>query len=235
MKKLLIIPAYNEEQNIDRVLDDINEHLKGFDILIVDDGSTDSTRELAIKRGVNVVSLPYNLGIGAAVQTGYIYAEREGYELAVQFDSDGQHRADQVERLIEPLLKDEADMVVGSRFLVKKGYQSGWTRMVGIRILSLVISVLIGQRITDPTSGCRAVNRKVIEFFSHLYPDDYPEPEALVLLHRAGFRITEVPVLMRQRHMGRSTITAPRAVYYMLKVLLAIFIDMLKRVPKIKS
>jgi hypothetical protein len=231
MRKLLIIPAYNEAQNIDRVLDDINEHLQGFDILLIDDGSTDSTRELAIKRGVDVISLPFNLGIGAAVQTGYIYAQREGYDLAVQFDGDGQHRADQVDRLLEPLLRDEADMVLGSRFLGENEYQSGLTRMVGIKILSSVISMLIGQKITDPTSGCRATNRRVIEFFSHLYPDDYPEPEALVLLHKAGFRITEVPVLMRQRHMGRSTITAPRAVYYMIKVLLAIFIDMLKKVP----
>ncbi len=231
MRKLLIIPAYNEAQNINRVLDDIDEHLQDFDILLIDDGSTDSTRELAIKRGVDVISLPFNLGIGAAVQTGYIYAQREGYDLAVQFDGDGQHRADQVDRLVEPLLRNEADMVLGSRFLGKNEYQSGLTRMVGIKILSSVISMLIGQKITDPTSGCRATNRRVIEFFSHLYPDDYPEPEALVLLHKAGFRITEVPVLMRQRHMGRSTITAPRAVYYMIKVLLAIFIDMLKKVP----
>lgn len=231
-KTLVIIPAYNEEHNITDVLEEIRAHLHDADIVVIDDGSSDSTAEIAANRGTTVISLSYNLGIGAAMQTGYRYAEREGYDIAIQFDGDGQHIADQAGIILKPLLEGKADIVVGSRFLNRDSYDAELSRLIGISILSRIISFFIGQRITDPTSGFRAVNRNVIDFYNTCYPDDYPEPEALVLLHRAGFRIMEVPALMRKRVMGRSSITLLRGFYYMGKVLLAIMIDMLKKVPE---
>jgi glycosyltransferase involved in cell wall biosynthesis len=231
MKTLIIIPAYNEEMNIEGVIADLNKHYSGIDFLVINDGSRDATAKVAGRCGVKVISLPFNLGIGAAMQTGYKYAERNGYDIAVQFDGDGQHRADQLYLLLEPVQNGETDIVIGSRFL--GGNSSGfmWSRLAGIRVLSWVISFLTRQKITDPTSGFRAVNRKIIEFYSRYYPDDYPEPEAVVLLHRARCRITEVPVLMRNRLAGISSITPVRALYYMIKVVLASVIDMLKKTP----
>lgn len=231
MRTLIIIPAYNEAQAIGNVLADIKVHCPGLDVVVINDGSTDDTSAVAKAGGAEVIDLPYNLGIGGAMQTGYKFAMDEGYGIAIQFDGDGQHRADQVERLVKPLLAGDADMVIGSRFLGAKGYDSTFTRLAGIKILSGLISLLSGGKITDPTSGFRAANGKTMKFFSTNYPDDYPEPEAVVLLRKAGFRVTEVPVLMRERQSGSSSITALRSVYYMLKVLLAILIDMIKRVP----
>ncbi|RPI38381.1 MAG: glycosyltransferase family 2 protein [Nitrospiraceae bacterium] len=234
MKKtrtLIIIPAYNEENSIRNVLEDINAHFPAADIVVINDGSTDATSAVAKTSGAKVIDLPHNLGIGGAMQTGYKYAEQRGYDVVIQFDGDGQHRADQLETLFEPLLNNGADMVIGSRFIGEKAYKSKFSRLIGIKILSGAVSLLTGKRITDPTSGFRAANRRVVEFFSRYYPDDYPEPEAVVLLKRAGFKIAEVPALMRERQAGSSSITAFKSLYYMLKVLLAIFIDMLKRVP----
>ncbi len=232
IKGLIIIPAYNEEANIEAVIEDLKEHVPEFNILVVDDGSIDRTAEVARRTGSAVVSLPFNQGIGTAVQTGYIYAARYGYSIAVQFDGDGQHRADQIGAIIEPLRKGEADLVVGSRFLGAGQYKTPLSRLMGIKLLSRIISIVTKTKITDPTSGFRAASRGVIEFFSRWYPDDYPEPESLVFLHRAGFRIKEVPVLMRQRQAGRSSITFLRGIYYMIKVTLAIFIDLMKRIPR---
>ncbi len=228
MKKLLIIPAYNEELNIGKVVEDIRAHAREFDMVVINDGSADSTAERAGSCGVPVVTLSYNLGIGGAMQTGYRYARQKGYDMAVQFDGDGQHRADQLQCLLRPVAEGEADVAIGSRFLGEKAYRSGLARLLGIKMLSKFISLLVGMRITDPTSGFRAVNRRVIDFYSDYYPDDYPEAEAIVLLHRAGFRIAEVPALMRDREAGSSSITAIRAFYYMIKVFLAIMIDMIK-------
>ncbi len=228
MKTLIIIPAYNEESSIGNVIEDVRVHSGDTDILVIDDGSSDATAREARRRGARVVSLPYNLGIGGAMQTGYKYAGRKGYDIAIQFDGDGQHRADQLAALVRPVVDGGADMVIGSRFLGEKAHQSSLARLLGIKILSSAISFLSGRKITDPTSGFRAVNRKVIEFYSDCYPDDYPEPEAVMLLHRAGFRTVEVPALMRERQAGSSSITAVRAFYYMMKVLLAIMIDMIK-------
>jgi glycosyltransferase involved in cell wall biosynthesis len=228
---LIIIPAFNEALNIGRVLNDIKTHAPDLDVIVVDDGSTDSTADVAAQCNTDVLRLPHNLGIGGAMQAGYKYAERKGYEMAVQFDGDGQHRADQLEALITPIIHGAADFAIGSRFLGEKAYQGQFARLFGIKILSRVVSLLVGRRITDPTSGFRAANRKVMAFFTRNYPDDYPEPEAVVLLHRAGFRTIEVPVLMRERLSGSSSITSVKAFYYMVKVLLAIMIDMVKRVP----
>ncbi|MFU8857396.1 MAG: glycosyltransferase family 2 protein [Deferrisomatales bacterium] len=225
---LIIIPAYNEGPNLGRVLDDLAEHVPGADVVVVNDGSTDDTAQVAAGRGVAVVILPFNVGIGAGMQAGYRYAHRGGYGVAVQFDGDGQHRADQVAALLEPLQAAAADVVVGSRFLETRTHRPVWSRLLGIRILSAVISFLVGRRVTDPTSGFRAANAPAIAYFAGSYPDDYPEPESLVLLHRLGFRVTEVPVAMRERQGGASTITTLRGVYYMVKVVLAICVDMMK-------
>ncbi len=232
VKGLIIIPAFNEALNIGRVLDDIKTHAPDLDVIVVDDGSTDSTADAAAQGNAGVLRLSHNLGIGGAMQTGYKYAERNGYEIAVQFDGDGQHRADQIEALLTPVVQDEADLAIGSRFLGEKAYRAQFSRLLGIKILSQVVSLFVGRRITDPTSGFRAANRKVMAFYARNYPDDYPEPEAVVLLHRAGFKMTEVPVRMSERLSGSSSITALNAFYYMIKVLLAIMIDMLKRVPR---
>lgn len=230
MKILVIVPAYNEERCISGVLRDLREHAPAVDVLVVDDGSTDATQRVAAGEGAKVVRLPFNLGIGGAMQTGYRYARQRGYDVAVQFDGDGQHRAAEIEKLLTPLRRGDADIVVGSRFLEKGDYKAPVFRRLGIWIFSSVLSVVLGMRVTDTTSGFRAVNRKVIGFFSRAYPDDYPEVEALVLLHKVGLRMTEVTVGMRERAAGRSSITMVRSVYYMIKVLLAVFIDLLKTV-----
>lgn len=230
MNALIIIPALNEAANIQNVIRDICRHFRDADIVVIDDGSRDETGKMARSEGVNVLTLPFNLGIGAAMQTGYRYANLRGYETAIQFDGDGQHRADQLAALLQPLIAGEADIVIGSRFIEKGVYDAEIPRFLGIQILSKIISLLVRQRITDPTSGFRAVNRRIIEYYSAAYPDDYPEPEAIVLLSRLGFRIKEVPVRMEKRVLGSSSITLVRGLYYMIKVLLAIFVDMLKKV-----
>jgi hypothetical protein len=232
VKTLFIIPAYNEELNIRGVIEDIRGYVPGADILVINDGSRDATGTVAKNLGVTVITLPYNLGIGAAMQTGYRYADMQGYDIAVQFDGDGQHRADQLDLLLGPILRQEKDIVIGSRFLTRGLYEAEAARIIAIRTLSAIISLLIGQKITDPTSGLRAVNRKALQFFCDFYPDDYPEPESLVLLHKAGFRIAEAPVLMEKRLLGNSSITLFRGVYYMVKVVLAVLVDMIKEIPR---
>jgi glycosyltransferase involved in cell wall biosynthesis len=230
MKILIIIPAYNEEASLPGVIKDLREHVPTADVLVVNDGSTDDTAQLARKIGVKVLDLPFNLGIGGAVQSGYLYAERNGYDIAVQFDGDGQHRAEEINKLIEPIVTKQADLVVGSRFLAIGGYKAPIFRKMGIAIFSFIISRILGITVTDSTSGFRAANRRVIGFFAHTYPDDYPEVEALVLLHKVGLRMTEVSVTMQGRTGGRSSITPARSAYYMTKVLMAIFIDLMKKV-----
>jgi glycosyltransferase involved in cell wall biosynthesis len=230
MKILIIVPAYNEEESLPGVIQDLRQHLPTADVLVVNDGSRDATSQTARKLGVSVLDLPFNLGIGGAVQAGYLYADRNDYNIAIQFDGDGQHLAGEIKKLLGPLLDGKADLVVGSRFLLPGGYKAPVFRKMGIRIFSFVLSRLLGKVMTDCTSGFRASNRRVIEFFSRGYPDDYPEVEALVLLHKVKLRMTEVSVDMRDRTGGKSSITPLRSVYYMTKVLMAIFIDMMKRV-----
>jgi hypothetical protein len=230
MKILIIVPAYNEEASLPGVIRDLREHIPSADVLVVNDGSRDATVLVARELGVMALDLPFNLGIGGAMQTGYLYAERNGYDIAVQFDGDGQHLASEIQKLLEPLEANRADLVVGSRFMNIGGYKAPVFRKMGIRIFSLVLSGIMGTTVTDSTSGFRAVNRRVIEFFAHTYPDDYPEVEALVLLHKMGLRMTEVPAAMQERTGGRSSITPIRSIYYMTKVLMAIFIDLMKKV-----
>ncbi|MGC2064152.1 MAG: glycosyltransferase family 2 protein [Thermodesulfovibrionales bacterium] len=230
MKVLVIVPAYNEEGCIRDVIEDLTANFPQGDILIVNDGSRDRTSEIAKGLRLNVIDLSYNLGIGGAVQTGFVYAVAEGYDIAIQFDGDGQHRADQILKILAPHQKDAADIVVGSRFLSEGGFSSSIQRRMGAKILSFVVSSLIGMRITDTTSGFRVYGRKAIDFFSSIYPEDYPEVEAFILAHKKGFRIVEVPAEMGPRMAGKSSITVPRAVYYMVKVLLAIFVDLMKKI-----
>ncbi len=229
MKMLVVIPAYNEEKNIPGVIGDLRRHASGADIVVVNDGSSDGTSQCARALGVKVLNLPVNLGIGGAMQAGYHYANRHDYDIAVQFDADGQHQAGEIEKLLGPLAAGESDMVVGSRFLIPGGYRAGFARKAGMRIFSSLVSVILGMRVTDTTSGFRAVNRRVIEYYTRQYPEDYPEVEALVLVHKQGMRIREVPVVMRERTSGRSSITPVRPAYYMVKVMLAVFVDLLKK------
>lgn len=228
-KTLIIIPAYNEEQSLPGVIADLQHHVPGADILVVNDGSRDRTGDVARRAGVRVAVLPFNLGIGGAMQTGYQYAHANGYDIAIQFDGDGQHLAEEIAILLDPLQTGKADLIVGSRFLDRGDYRPPVFRKIGIWIFSTFLSAILGMTVTDTTSGFRAANRRVIEFFARAYPEDYPEVESLVLLHRAGSAIVEAPVKMRDRTGGSSSITPVRSVYYMIKVLLAVFIDLMKK------
>jgi hypothetical protein len=230
MKILIIVPAYNEEESLPGVIRDLRAETPTADVLVVNDGSRDRTARIARDLGVKVLDLPFNLGIGGAVQAGYLYAHKNDYDAAVQFDGDGQHLAGEIEKLLGPLAAGKADLVVGSRFLNPGGYRAPVFRKLGIGIFSVVLSRILGVDVTDSTSGFRAANRRVIEFFARTYPDDYPEVESLVLLHKMELRSMEVAVSMRDRTGGKSSITPVRSVYYMTKVLMAIFIDLLKKV-----
>src|SRR4051812_15234095 len=198
-----------------------------FDVLVIDDGSTDDTLR-RIPSGVTVVSLPFNLGIGGAMQTGYKYAALHGYDVAVQVDGDGQHRPSEVRRLVESVLNGETDLAVGSRFLEPTRYRQTFVRRVGAFVLGALIRVLTGLSITDCTSGFRAANRRVIRAFAHWYPEDYPEPEVILLLHRAGYSIGEFSVRMRQRRVGQSSIGLLGGLFYVLKVTTCLMLDTMR-------
>jgi glycosyltransferase involved in cell wall biosynthesis len=228
-RRIAIVPAFNEEQTVTRVVEEIRAFDPGFAIVVVDDGSTDRTGVVAERLGVEVLRLPFNLGIGGAVQTGYQYALDNGFELAVQVDGDGQHNPQEIARLVGPILDGTADMVVGTRFTEGGGYRGTRLRRVGIHLFAGLVSLMVGQRVTDTTSGFRAVNRKGIRLFATDYPHDYPEVEATVLVSRHRLRMVEVPVVMRTRETGSSSITALSSVYYMVKVLLALFIGLFRR------
>ena len=223
-KILLIIPAYNEAENIEKLIDDLVRNYPVYDYVIINDGSQDETAEICETNCYNVVNLPINLGIGGAVQTGYRYARKYGYDIAVQIDGDGQHDAAYVERVIAPLQRGEADVVIGSRFLSKEGFQSSRLRRIGITFLSDLLFLCTGKRVRDVTSGFRAVNEKFINIYAEDYPSDYPEPEAIITAIMYGGKVTEVPVAMRERENGESSINLRKSVYYMIKVTLAIFV-----------
>jgi glycosyltransferase involved in cell wall biosynthesis len=228
MKKLVIIPAYNECKSILKAVEDIREHAPGFDYLVVNDCSTDETLAICRENHLNYANLSVNLGIGGAVQTGYLYACHNGYDVAVQFDGDGQHDASYLEQMAKELEATGSDMVIGSRFIEKEGFQSSGLRRLGIGYFSWLIRLMTGKRVTDPTSGMRMVNRSVMEIYANSYPKDYPEPESVVAILRKGKKVTEVPVIMRERTEGTSSINAPRSVYYMVKVTLAILMERLR-------
>jgi len=229
VKKLVIVPAYNEEGAIGAVIDEIRAFDPTFDVLVVDDGSHDDTAQAARLHGARVVRLPFNLGIGGSVQTGFRYAFDHDYDLVARIDGDGQHDPAQLAALLPVVLGGDADICVGSRFAGADGYRSSGVRRIGIRILARTISLLTGQRVTDTTSGFQVLDRKAIALFAQDYPHDYPEVEAAVMLHKHRLRLTEVPVSMRERTHGNSSITALRSVYYMAKVLLAVLVAMFRR------
>lgn len=228
MKKLVIIPAYNEAGSIQKAVDDIQEHAPGFDYVVVNDCSTDATLAICRKQKLNHVNLSVNLGIGGAVQTGYLYGYQNGYDVAVQFDGDGQHDASYLEQMANALSETGSDMVIGSRFIEKEGFQSSGLRRIGIRYFSVLIRMMTGKKVTDPTSGMRMVNRDVMKIYADNYPKDYPEPESVMAILRMGKKVTEIPVMMREREEGTSSIGGAKSVYYMIKVTLAILMERLR-------
>ena len=238
LRRVAIVPALNEEHTVPLVIDELRAFDPGLDVVVIDDGSSDGTADAAAAKGAYVLRLPFNLGIGGAVQTGFKFAFEHDYDIAVRVDGDGQHDPAQLARILAPVLHGDADIVVGSRFAAEEGgYRSSRSRRVGIRILASVVSRIVGQRVTDTTSGFQALNRQGIALFAHDYPHDYPEVEATVMVFRHRLRLQEVPVSMRERGGGQSSITALRSIYYMVKVLLAIFVGLFRRhvVPQEES
>lgn len=234
---LAIVPAHNEAEAISATVAEIHQWAPEFDVVVVDDGSTDATALCAQAAGATVLRLPFNLGIGGAMQTGYVYAQEYGYDVAVQVDGDGQHDARHVRELLAWLRAHPGvDMVVGSRFLMPEngGYRSSRPRRAGIGIFSWLVSLITRQRVTDPTSGFRMINRRAIRLFARDYPHDYPEVEAILLMHAHRLRSCEVPVQMRPRTSGTSAISSTKPVYYMIKVLLAVFIGLFRSHPSVE-
>ncbi|NDJ51542.1 MAG: glycosyltransferase family 2 protein [Chloroflexi bacterium] len=225
---LIVIPAYNEEESIGHVIERVRHAVPQADIVVIDDGSADDTAQVARSHQATVISQPYNLGIGANVQTGFIYASQRGYDVTIQVDGDGQHDPNEIPALLAALNTSTCDMVIGSRYIEDRGYSTPRLRRLGSILLAALISAITRQRITDPTSGFRALNRQAIAFSAGDYPFDYPEPEAIVTFWRAGLRVKEVPVKMNPRYGGRSSITPIRSAYYMIKVTLAILISLLR-------
>lgn len=224
MKCLIIIPAFNEADGISKLIDDLKENYTQYDYVIVNDGSTDSTKRLCREKNYNVINLPINLGIGGAVQTGYKYARENDYDIAVQIDGDGQHNPMYIEAMLKRMEEENADIVIGSRFITKEGFQSSTMRRAGINLLSTLIKVCTGKRICDVTSGYRVVNKRFISIFSEDYSRDYPEPEAIVTAVMWGGKLIEVPVVMNERETGTSSINWRKSFYYMIKVTLAIIV-----------
>src|SRR5512141_1635666 len=225
---LVVLPAYQEERSIGGLVRSLRERFP-YDVLVINDGSTDGTSEIAREAGAIVLDLPCNLGIGGAVQTACLYAGDRGYDAVVRIDGDGQHEIEDIPKVLEPILAGSADAAIGSRFLGEAGYRGSIPRIFGIRFFRLLLNLTTGYRVTDPTSGFFAINRPLIEFYSHHYPSDYPEVDAYILMHRLNSRAVEVPVRMYERAEGKSSITTYRAVYYMVKVTLSYLINCLRR------
>lgn len=229
LRRIAVVPAYNEEGNIARVVAELHAFDPGLVVVVISDGSVDDTADVAEAAGALVLRLPFNLGIGGAVQAGFRYAWESGYELAVRCDGDGQHVPAELPKVIAPVLAGEADIAIGSRFAGGDGYQSSGARRIGIRILATVVSAIAHQRVTDTTSGFQALDQRALQLFAADYPHDYPEVEGMVMTIKHKLRLVEVPVVMREREHGQSSITALRSVYYMAKVLTALFIGLFRR------
>ena len=232
---LAVVPAYNESDTIMQVIASLREEAPDFDVLVVDDGSTDGTGELAGECGAVVLRHPFNLGIGGTVQSGFVYALENGYDRVAQVDGDGQHLPGEIAKLASALDEDPSvDMVCGSRFLTNGGYPAPISRRTGIHIFAFLLSRIVGQRVSDPTSGFRLYNRRGIALFARDYPHDYPEVEAVLMVHFHRLRMREVPVQMLERGGGRSSIRSGKSMYYMVKVLLAIGIGLLRARPAVE-
>ena len=231
MKILLIIPAYNEEKNILNTVNTIKNYPQEIDYVVINDGSKDDTLKILQENNINHISLIHNLGIGGAVQTGYKYAKQHNYDIAVQFDGDGQHDINYVKTICEPVINGQADLCIGSRYLdnTTSTFKSTFMRRLGKNIISFMIQMLWKKKITDPTSGFRAANKKVIEIFANDYPSDYPEPESIVALMNHGYKVSEKPVNMKERENGKSFVNVGTSIIYMLKVSLAIVLDSIKK------
>ena len=207
---------------------DVQENAQGFDYIIINDCSTDDTKKICDEHNFNYIDLPINLGIGGAVQTGYLYAKNNGYDIAVQVDGDGQHDPSFLDTMAKELTENKLDMIIGSRFIDKEGFQSSGMRRMGIKFFTFLIKILTGEKVTDPTSGLRMVGANIIDEFAQDYPKDYPEPESIVAILRKDMKIKEIPVRMRERSGGVSSISIKRSVYYMVKVSLAIILECLR-------
>ena len=228
LRCLILVPAYNEGASVRKLVLRLRRTLPECDVLVIDDGSTDDTVR-QVPPGTAVVTLPFNLGIGGAMQTGYRYAALHGYDVAVQVDGDGQHRPCEVARLVRALIDSDADLVVGSRFLERSRYRQTAARSAGAWFLRGVVRTLTKLPITDCTSGFRAVNRRTLRAFAHWYPEDYPEPEVILLLHRAGYRVSELAVRMRHRSAGRSSIDMFEGLFYVAKVTVCLLMDLMRK------
>jgi glycosyltransferase involved in cell wall biosynthesis len=235
-RKLAVVPAYNEADSVGNVVRSLRAHAPEYEVLVVDDGSTDATTKTARDAGARVVRLPFNLGIGGCVQSGFQYALENGYDCAVQVDGDGQHDAAEIRRLERAMRHEQVDMVCGSRFLTEElTYPAPVSRRTGIHLFAFLLSRIVGQRVTDPTSGFRLYNRRGIAVFARDYPHDYPEVEAVLMVHWHRLRMCEVPVRMFSRNGGVSSITGSgKSAYYMVKVLLAILVGLARRRPSVE-
>lgn len=239
-KRLVLVPAFNEQEKIGQVITKIRESDKEIDILVVDDGSIDSTAFHARLAGAQVITLPFNMGYGVALQTGYKYAFERGYDYLVQLDADGQHDPAYIPELLKVIIAGDVDFVIGSRFLTKPPpgkaplhrYRAGAIRKLGISLFAFLITQLVGLRVTDPTSGYQALNRRVIAFFIHDYfPCDYPDADVIVMIHRAGLTFKEIPVVMHERYNRKSMHSGMRPVYYVFKMFLSLFLTLLRKKP----
>jgi glycosyltransferase involved in cell wall biosynthesis len=231
-----VVPAWNEAGAIGGVVDEIHAFDPRIDVVVVDDASTDDTVDVAREHGAKVLALPFNVGIGGAVQTGFRYARDEGYEVAVRLDGDGQHAAEELGKLLAPIRAGDAELVIGSRFVDPAGtYRPPFARRMGIRVFARLVSLLGGQKVTDTTSGFSALDRTAIELFATEYPHDYPEVESTLVALRSGLRLAQVQVDMRERQAGTSSITFVRSLYYIVKVMLALLVASMRRYPRLEA
>lgn len=231
-----VVPAWNESGAVGQVVDEIRAVDPSIDVVVVDDASSDDTAEVAEAHGAVVLRLPFNVGIGGAVQTGFRYALEQGYTLSVRLDGDGQHDASEIPKILAPVEAGIADLVIGSRFADGSGsYRPPLARRLGIRVFARLVSLLGGQRVTDTTSGFVALSRTGVELFASEYPHDYPEVEATLVALRSGLRVTQVQVEMRERATGSSSITFVRSLYYIVKVMLALLVASLRRYPRLEA
>jgi glycosyltransferase involved in cell wall biosynthesis len=222
------MPAYNEADRIISTINNIRQH-SDFDIIVVNDGSTDETAKQAMVAEVKVIDLPFNLGYGAALQTGVKYALKQGYRYAVQMDADGQHDPSAIQALVKPVLNGDADMTLGSRFLGGGDYRAPFARRTGMILFSIILRVITGRKVTDPTSGFQAMNKKVMEFYaSDAYPVDYPDADVIIMLHRRGFMFQEIPVIMKRLPGKLSMHSGFKPFYYTFKMFLSIFVTLLR-------